>query len=41
MEKQITGCVDCPFQYEYDMSIGYGCRIDNAERTIKQSKRYS
>ena len=40
MEKEVTGCSDCPFQYEYDMSTGYGCRIDSTERTIKQSKKY-
>ncbi|KKP64369.1 MAG: hypothetical protein UR61_C0047G0011 [candidate division WS6 bacterium GW2011_GWE1_34_7] len=40
MEKIVTGCVDCPFKYEYDMAVGYGCKIDTSDRTIKQSKKY-
>ncbi len=27
-EINITGCSDCPFNYEYDMGPGYGCRLD-------------
>ena len=40
MEKIVTGCIDCPFKYEYDMAVGYGCKIDTADRTIRQSKKY-
>ncbi len=28
MEIKITGCKDCIFCYEYDMSSGYGCKIN-------------
>ncbi len=27
----ITGCVNCPFCYEYDMAIGYGCNAMKAK----------
>lgn len=49
MEIKITGCIDCPFKYEYDMAVGYGCKADNNlrgiegiqyPRSIKQSKQY-
>ncbi len=41
MEKQVTGCIDCPFSYSFDISIGYGCTLDNSDRTIKQhTKKY-
>jgi hypothetical protein len=40
IEKIATGCIDCPFNYRYDMAIGYGCEIDSSNRTIKQSKKY-
>lgn len=40
MERIVTSCIDCPFNYEYDMGVGYGCRIDVNNRTIKQSKKY-
>jgi hypothetical protein len=36
----ISGCSDCPFNYEYDMAIGYGCKIDTENRSIRQSKKY-
>lgn len=40
MEKEVTGCADCPFNLEYDMASGYSCNIDSENRHIKQSKRY-
>ncbi len=36
----INGCNDCPFNYEYDMAIGYGCKVDTEQRSIKQSNKY-
>lgn len=37
----IKGCIDCPFNYEYDMAVfGFGCRIDTKSRTIKESKKF-
>ena len=36
----INGCFDCPFNYEYDMAVGYGCKLDTENRSIKQSKKY-
>ena len=36
----IYGCFDCPFNYEYDMAVGYGCKLDTENRSIKQSKKY-
>jgi hypothetical protein len=36
----INGCFDCPFNYEYDMAVGYGCKMDNEKRSIRQSKKY-
>lgn len=35
----INGCVDCPFSYEYDMAVGYGCKIDK-QRSITQSNKF-
>jgi len=36
----ISGCFDCPFNYEYDMAVGYGCKIDTENRSIRHSKKY-
>ncbi len=36
----INGCFDCPFNYEYDMSVGYGCTLDAENRRIGRSKEY-
>ena len=36
----INGCFDCPFNYGYDMAVGYGCKMDNENRSIRQSKKY-
>lgn len=36
----IHGCVDCPFNYEYNMAVGYGCKLDTENRSIRQSKKY-
>lgn len=36
----IHGCFDCPFNYEYDMAVGYGCKLDTENRSIRQSKKY-
>lgn len=36
----INGCFDCPFNYEYDMAVGYGCKLDAENRSIRQSKKY-
>lgn len=36
----IHGCFDCPFNYEYDMAVGYGCKVDTENRSIRQSKKY-
>ena len=36
----ISGCSDCPFNYEYDMAIGYGCQLDSKNKTIRQSEKY-
>ena len=33
-------CKNCIFNYEYDMAIGYGCKLDILNRDIKQSKKY-
>ena len=31
-EIKIPGCIDCPFNYEFDMGPGYGCNLDFAIR---------
>jgi hypothetical protein len=36
----INGCFECPFSYAYDMAVGYGCKMDNENRSIRQSKKY-
>jgi len=36
----INRCFDCPFNYGYDMAVGYGCKMDNENRSIRQSKKY-
>lgn len=47
MEKEITGCKDCPFCRENDMASGYSCNLDEkisekgvflSSRTIKQNR---
>ena len=39
---EISGCVDCPFCVEYDMAVGYGCRMDSLQkRQIKQDARFN
>lgn len=49
MDIKVTGCIDCPFKYEYDMAVGYGCKADDflrmgeesiTPREIKQSKKF-
>ena len=39
-QRIINGCFDCPFNYEYDMAVGYGCKLDTENMSIKQSKKY-
>lgn len=49
MEIKIKYCIDCPFIYEYDMSEGFGCKLDTHirglmesmknKKTIKQNKK--
>lgn len=39
-KRTVTGCSDCPFIFSYDIAVGYGCKIDADDRTIKESKKY-
>ena len=39
MTLEITNCSNCPFSFFYDMCVGYGCRIDEQKRDIKESKK--
>lgn len=32
----VTGCKDCPFSYENDMAVGYGCNADSMTRTLEE-----
>ena len=38
IEKEITGCIDCPFSYGYDMAVGSGCKIDDQNRDVQQKR---
>ena len=37
IEKEITGCIDCPFSYGYDMAVGSGCKIDDQNRDVQKT----
>lgn len=39
-EIEITGCINCPFSYENDMAVGYGCKLEKSHQSIRQSKTY-